>query len=76
MSGHALTTCVDRTLRVCVKNSIEMSNYQYFSIDDCIGGYHIYKHIWTAPIGEYLACKQEFGNLHDPYAVAVTCYYE
>ena len=48
-----------------------MSNYQYFSIDDCIRGYHIYKDIWTAPIGEYLACKPEFGNLHDPYALAV-----
>ena len=48
-----------------------MSNYQYFSIDDCIRGYHIYKDILTAPIGDYLACKPEFGNLHDPYAVAV-----
>ena len=32
----------------------------------------MYKDIWTAPIGEDLACKKpEFSNLHDPYAVAV-----
>ena len=48
-----------------------MSTYQCFSIDDCIRGYHIYEDIWTAPIGDYLACKPEFSNLHDPYAVAV-----
>ena len=48
-----------------------MSNYQYFSIDDCIQRYHTYKDMWTAPFGEDLACKPEFGNLHHPYAVAV-----
>ena len=36
-----------------------------------IRGYHIYKEIWTAAIGEPLSCRREIGNLMDPYAVAV-----
>ena len=39
--------------------------------DSCIHGYHVYKDIWTASPGEILACQNEFGNILDPYAVAV-----
>ncbi len=42
-----------------------------FTIDSCIRGYHIYKAVWNASIGEILIFQTEFGNLHDPYAVAV-----
>ena len=38
----------------------------------CIRGYHIYKEIWDAAIGEHLACERENSNNHDRYAVAVT----
>ena len=38
----------------------------------CIRGYHIYKEIWDAAIGEHLACERENSNNHDCYAVAVT----
>ena len=41
---------------------------EYFSK---IRGYHIYKDIWTAAIGELLLCKREVRNISDPYAVAV-----
>ena len=36
-----------------------------------IRGYHIYKEIWMAAIGEPLSCRRETGNLMDPYAVVV-----
>ena len=42
-----------------------------FSIDSAVRGFHVYKDIWNPEIGEVLLCEQEFGNLHDPYAVSV-----
>ena len=37
----------------------------------CIRGYHIYKDIWEAVVGEELTCERETENTHDRYAVAV-----
>ena len=37
----------------------------------CIRGYHVYKHIWEAAIGEELDCRREPDNPNDRYAVAV-----
>ena len=34
-------------------------------------GYHIYKDIWGAAVGEELVCTRERGNPRDGYAVAV-----
>jgi hypothetical protein len=34
-------------------------------------GYHVYKEIWDASIGEMLVCRKEEGNVHDPYCVGV-----
>ena len=42
-----------------------------FFVDSVIRGFHIYKDIWDPEVGELLMCRQEFGNLHDPYAVSV-----
>ena len=36
-----------------------------------VRGYHIYKDIWEATLGENLECQRESGNIHDIYAVAV-----
>ena len=33
-------------------------------------GYHVYKDIWEARVGEGLNCEQEIGNSMDPFAVA------
>lgn len=38
----------------------------------CVRGYHIYKAIWTAAIGEELPCIRETSNVTDRYSVAVT----
>ena len=35
------------------------------TVDSVIRGYHVYKDIWTAVIGEILFCEQEFGNEED-----------
>ena len=37
----------------------------------CVRGYHIYKTIWAATIGEELVCEREPTNAIDRYAVAV-----
>ena len=38
----------------------------------CIRGYHVYKDVWEAAIGEVLVCHREPTNATDRYAVAVT----
>ena len=37
----------------------------------CIRGYHVYKGIWDAAIGEVLVCEREPHNVEDRYAIAV-----
>ena len=37
----------------------------------CVRGYHIYKHIWEAVVGETVECQREPCNMKDRYAVAV-----
>ena len=37
----------------------------------CIRGYHVYRDIWAAAVGEVLACEQEPRNRVDRHAVAV-----
>lgn len=37
----------------------------------CVRGYHVYKDIWEAVIGEELVCDREPNNPRDRYAVAV-----
>ena len=44
-------------MEVCERNS-------------CVRGYHIYKNVWDAVIGE-LQCERELANECDRYAVAV-----
>ena len=42
-----------------------------FIFESMVRGYHVYKHVWDANIGETLPCEVESGNASDPYAVAV-----
>ena len=37
-------------------------------VESMVRGYH---DIWSATVGQWLPCKQERGNPHDPYAIAV-----
>ena len=37
----------------------------------CIRGYHVYKEVWEAAVGESLVCEREPKNASDRYAVAV-----
>ena len=41
-----------------------------FVADSMIQGYHIFRTIWDAVIGESLQCVREVGNVEDRYAVA------
>ena len=40
-------------------------------IELCVRGYHVYKDIWEAAIGELLPCERETRNTKDRYAIAV-----
>ena len=52
-------------MRACI------SRMEEFERDCCICGYHVYKEIWPAAMGEELKCDREPENWCDPYAVAV-----
>ena len=38
---------------------------------NCIRGYHVYKKVWAATVGEALVCEREPKNSSDRYTVAV-----
>jgi len=40
-------------------------------VSTVVRGYHVYKDIWTAPLGEILYCLRETDNRHDRFAVAI-----
>ena len=40
-------------------------------IEAMVRGYHVYKEIWCAAVGEELSCMTEVENYRDPFAVAV-----
>ena len=43
-----------------------------FVIDSAIRAYYVYQDIWPSPVvEEWLLCKCEVGNSHDPMSVAV-----
>ena len=42
-----------------------------FSVEAMVRGYHTYKDIWAAVLGEELLCQRETGNRVDTFAVAV-----
>ena len=42
-----------------------------FQKESCIRGYHIYRKLWDAVVGEELKYQRECGNATDMYAVAV-----
>ena len=42
-----------------------------FSVQAMVRGYHVYRDVWAASIGELLPCEREAGNASDRYAVAV-----
>ena len=47
------------------------TSWDSYTVRSTVRGYHVYKHIWNATVGQCLHCQQEVGNPHDPYAVAV-----
>ncbi len=42
-----------------------------FTVESCVRGYHMYKDIWDATVGEELECARESDNPADSYAVAM-----
>ena len=42
-----------------------------YEMASCVRGYHVYKEIWEAVIGERLVCERQPENQRDRYAVAI-----
>ena len=42
-----------------------------FDVEAIVRGYHKYKDVWNAMIGERLHCEREAGNVHDLYNIIV-----
>ena len=42
-----------------------------FTVESCVRGYHVYKDIWDATVGEELECARESDNPADRYAFAM-----
>ena len=42
-----------------------------YPFESVIRGHHVFKLMWSPFVGEILAVKQEKGNRHDRFAVAV-----
>ena len=42
-----------------------------FEIDCASWGFHFYREIWNPRIGEKLEIEQEYGNVEDPFAMAI-----
>ena len=54
-----------------LNRQIEMACRGEKEVNFCVRGYHVYKDIWAAAIGEELVCGREPTNMADRYAVAV-----
>ena len=45
-------------------------NNATYAVQTVVRGYHVYKEVWSATVGQVLPCQQERGNVHDSYSVA------
>ena len=54
-----------------LNRQIEMACRGEKEVTCCVRGYHVYKDIWAAAIGEELVCGREPTNMADRYTVAV-----
>ena len=49
----------------------EVEGLSTLEVESMVRGYHVYKDLWTAVVGEELQCGRESENFRDPFAVAV-----
>ena len=53
-------------------SDMEKSKPDSYSFDSAARGYHVYRRIWNARIGEQLQSTREDGNSEDKFAIALT----
>ena len=71
-----LTTCthgLNPDKMFCERSAIDVGKMAGKShmIETMVYGYHVYKEIWCAAVGEKLSCIREVENYRNPFAVAV-----
>ena len=42
-----------------------------YAMQTVMRGYHAYKEVYSATVGQVLPCQQERGNVHDQYSVPI-----
>ena len=52
-------------------NHKDCRRMESYSIHTSVRGYHFYKDVWEAALGQLLHCQREPGDIHDLYAMAV-----
>ena len=53
---------IKRTKTLLRCQAHDMMKPEEFRVDVCVRGYHIYKDIWYAVVGEVLVCEKEPNN--------------
>ena len=48
-----------------------LQGLRQFEIDSASRGFHVYREIWNPRIGEKLEIAQDYGNVEDPFAIAI-----
>ena len=51
--------------------SVDPENLKRFEINCASRGFHVYRSSWKPMIGERLQLEQEYGNVHDPFAISI-----
>ena len=75
-SSSLFRSLVENWPRPSYQNSMErveasVGELGRFTIEAMVRGYHTYRDIWEASVGEELPCQRETDNPHDRFAVAV-----
>ena len=66
-----MTDCEVVTLETTSIVSVCTKEMTEWEVDSSVRGYHVYKGIWTAAMGEQIGCIREPLNVMDRYAVAL-----
>ena len=54
-----------------VQNGASQYGVKKFEIHCASRGFHVYREVWRPVLGEFLEMEQDYGNVHDPFSIAI-----
>ena len=54
-----------------VQNGASQYGAKKFEIHCASHGFHVYREVWGPVLGESLEMEQDYGNVHDPFSIAI-----